>query len=402
MLVAPFAVALALAASGPTVATRPAVTGQLQEGKKLTATAGTWVGSGTITYAYQWYRCDAAGAHCNSIHGASKPTYTQVTKDVGRTVGLTVKATDRTGTTSAYSALVGLVALKTSVLVATSQPPVSGDPVVGQPLKVETATWSTVPKTFTYAWKRCNGNGRVCAPIAGATTDTYTVTNEDIGHVLVAAVTADGKQTVFSLGSGVGRAAPGPVLSAAPVVTGTPQQGKQLSAAPGTWSGSGTVTYAYQWYRCDAAGAHCSSIHGSTKPTYTQVATDVGKTIGLTVRATDSTGTSAGYAALTGLVAAASAKLVALTQPALTGTAKVGQVLSVSGGTWSPATTSFTYAWLRCNANGRVCTAIAGATAATYTLAAADSGHTIVATLTATVGTATQAVLTVASPLVTT
>jgi len=90
-LAAPLAVALALAASGPAVATRPAVTGQLQDGKKLSATAGTWVGSGTIAYAYQWYRCDAAGAHCNPIQGATKPTYTQVTKDVGRTVGLTVR-----------------------------------------------------------------------------------------------------------------------------------------------------------------------------------------------------------------------------------------------------------------------------------------------------------------------
>ena len=67
-------------------------------------------------------------------------------------------------------------------------------------------------------------------------------------------------------------------------------------------------------------------------------------------------------------------------------------------GTWSgTAPSTFAYAWLRCNANGRLCTAIAGATAAGYTLTADDAGHTLVATVTATAGTATQAVLTVAS-----
>ena len=70
-------------------------------------------------------------------------------------------------------------------------------------------------------------------------------------------------------------------------------------------------------------------------------------------------------------------------------------------GTWAgtPSTT-FTYTWLRCNANGRLCTAIPAATAASYTLTADDSGHTIVATQTAAAGTATQAVLTVASAVV--
>jgi len=70
----------------------------------------------------------------------------------------------------------------------------------------------------------------------------------------------------------------------------------------------------------------------------------------------------------------------------------------VTPGTWSgTAPETFTYAWLRCNENGRLCVAIAGATASAYTLTTDDSGHTLIATVTATVGTAAQAVLTVAS-----
>jgi hypothetical protein len=319
---------------------------------------------------------------------------------VGQTIGLTVRATDTTGTTAAYAPLAGLVAASGATPVATKQPPESGDPIVGQGLKVEAATWSATPAALTYKWLRCNANGRLCTVEPEPTTDTYSLAADDVGHVVIAAVTA-GKQTVLSLSAGVVRAAPGPVASGRPAVAGTLQQGSRLTASAGTWSGSGTITYAYQWYRCDANGAHCGSIHGSTKGTYTLVAADVGKTIGLTVRATDSTGTTPAYASLAGLVAAKSSTLAATAQPTLAGTATVGQALTVTPGTWSGSpSTTFAYAWLRCNANGRLCVAIVGATATSYTLTADDSTHTVIATVTATAGTTKQAVLTVASPVV--
>ena len=394
------ALGLAVLLGGPTSSSPPAVTGTLQQGAKLTATAGTWAAGGAITYAYQWYRCDPNGAHCSSIHGATKGRYTEVRKDVGQTIGLTVRASDKTGTTTAYAPLAGLVAAPGATPVATKQPPESGEPIVGQGLTAEAAAWTSVPAALKYAWLRCNANGRLCTAVAGATTNTYTLDADDAGHVLLAAVTA-GKQTVLSLSAGVVRTAPGPVPSGRPTVAGKLQQGSRLTATAGTWGGSGTITYAYQWYRCDANGAHCNSVHGATKGTYTLVAADVDKTIGLTVHATDSTGTTAAYASLAGLIAAKTATLAATAQPTLAGTAAAGQALTIAPGTWSGTPpTAFTYAWLRCNANGRLCVPIAGATAASYTLTADDSSHTIVATVAATVGTAVQAVLTVASSVV--
>jgi hypothetical protein len=394
------ALGLAVLLGGPTSSSPPAVTGTLQQGAKLTATAGTWAAGGAITYAYQWYRCDPNGAHCSSIHGATKGRYTEVRKDVGQTIGLTVRATDKTGTTTAYAPLAGLVAAPGATPVATKQPPESGEPIVGQGLTAEAAAWTSVPAALKYAWLRCNANGRLCTAVAGATTNTYTLDADDAGHVLLAAVTA-GKQTVLSLSAGVVRTAPGPVPSGRPTVAGKLQQGGRLTATAGTWGGSGTITYAYQWYRCDANGAHCNSVHGATKGTYTLVAADVDRTIGLTVHATDSTGTTAAYASLAGVIAAKTATLAATAQPTLAGTAAAGQALTIAPGTWSGTPpTAFTYAWLRCNANGRLCVPIAGASAASYTLTADDSSHTIVATVAATVGTAVQAVLTVASSVV--
>lgn len=352
------------------------MTGTLQQGKKLTATTGTWLGTRTITYAFQWYRCDPNVAHCSSIHGATKNTYTLVANDVGHTMALTVRATDSTGTTSGYAPAVGLVAAAAAKVTATAQPPLAGDPIVGASLTVQGAAASA-----GYAWLRCNANGRGCAAIAGETAGTYKLSADDVGHTIVATVTAS-KQTVLSSRSGVVRQSPGPVLTVGPTATGTLQQGKKLTAFPGTWRSGGAVTYAFQWYRCDARAAHCSSVHGATKATYTEVAKDVGHTIGLTVRATDSTGTTPAYASVAGVVAAVGA-VAATSQPGLDGTAAIGSTLKAQAATWTTTLAGVKYAWLRCNANGRACVAIPNETTDSYEPTSADSGHRLVATETA-------------------
>lgn len=66
------------------------------------------------------------------------------------------------------------------------------------------------------------------------------------------------------------------------------------------------------------------------------------------------------------------------TVPAATGTGTVGQTLSVTNGNWQYVPTSYAYQWLR---NGA---AIAGATAATHLLVAADSGTSVSCQVTAT------------------
>jgi hypothetical protein len=189
----------------------------------------------------------------------------------------------------------------------------------------------------------------------------------------------------------------GPLLRALPAVAGTSQQGKQLTGSTGAWSGSGVIAYAYQWYRCDAAGAHCTSVHGATRPTYKLVAKDVGQTLGFAVHATDATGTATAYASLVGPVGGADVTLVATAQPTIAGAAVQGKTLQASDGTWSRKPASLTYAWQRCNPNGRLCTPIAGATAATYAVAAADAGHALVALVQAQANGVAQASLSIAA-----
>jgi hypothetical protein len=387
-------------AKGPSMASAPIIAEVLQEGNPLTGSLGTWTGSGAIKYTYSWYRCDTSGAHCKTIHNARKPTYLQRPRDVGHTLGFAVHATDSTGRNTAYAPLLGPVAAANATLVSIGAPTVSGAAAPGQTLQVSSGSWNQAPTGFTYQWQRCSQFGRLCTPIAGATAPTYVPTADDSGHkllVVVHATAGDAAQDALSATTGVIASPPsaGPSNTGAPTVAGTAGQGSQLTGSAGTWTSAETINYTFNWFRCDAGGAHCLSIHGATKPTYTQGAKDVGHTLGFAVHAQDSAGTATGYASLVGPVAAANAPLAATGQPTISGTATVGQTLEASGGSWSQPPTALTYQWERCNPNGRLCTPIAGATAATYTVTAGDSTHTLLVAVTATLNTTQQSALSV-------
>jgi hypothetical protein len=82
-----------------------------------------------------------------------------------------------------------------------------------------------------------------------------------------------------------------PTDLAPPTVTGTPQQGQTLTAVAGTWSAA-DATFAYQWQKCDAAGANCVDISGATAQTYVVAPTDVAATLRVNVIATNRFGSS--------------------------------------------------------------------------------------------------------------
>ena len=87
-----------------------------------------------------------------------------------------------------------------------------------------------------------------------------------------------------------------------------------------------------------------------------------------------------------GLAFAANASAAApsnTTPPAVSGTAKAGQTLTVSNGSWAGSPTDYSYQWQRCTSSSS-CTNIADATSNTYAAADRDVGHTLRAVVTAT------------------
>ena len=93
----------------PTNTAAPTISGTPQVGQTLTATPGTWTSDTTPTYTYAWQRCDAQGANCAAISGATASTYTVQTADVDKTLRVVVTATNPTGSSSATATQTAVV-----------------------------------------------------------------------------------------------------------------------------------------------------------------------------------------------------------------------------------------------------------------------------------------------------
>jgi hypothetical protein len=97
------------AALSPALYAKPTISGVAQVGETLTALPGTW-SDPTATLADQWQRCDASGASCTDITGATSDTYTAVDADAGSTIRVEVTATNRFGATKGDSDVTAVVA----------------------------------------------------------------------------------------------------------------------------------------------------------------------------------------------------------------------------------------------------------------------------------------------------
>ncbi len=170
-------------------------------------------------------------------------------------------------------------------------PKIFGVARIGQVLSGDRGDWSNA-NSYAYSWLRCSGGGGNCNDINGANGTQYQLGAADDGHRIRFRVTAknsDGSTTANSPATAVVVAAGKPANTAAPVISGTPQEGSTLSGSNGTWTNSPSK-YGYAWLRCDNKGGSCATINGASKNTYVVTSGDVNTTIRFRVTATNSAG----------------------------------------------------------------------------------------------------------------
>ena len=382
----------------------PTISGTPQVGETLTAdTSGIADDDGleNVSFSYQWLAGDS------DISGATGSAYTLADADEGKTVTVRVSFTDDGGNDETLTSAA-------TDAVAGNEEPVAREDV---------AAWSA---TMTVEWVyRGYGYYSTDAKKAGSLSPasfkvdglTYTVKMvETQGWWMYIGVdlelpfdfvleldgarfaSGDASFASYSYGNiyrweGTGlswrdgdtvevrllrafedETAVNSTATGAPIISGTDQVGETLTADTSGIAdvdGLDNAAFTYQWLADNAA------IAGATGSTYTLADADEGKAIAVQVSFTDDAGNDETLAsAATDAVAAAPPENNEATgAPSISGTAQVGETLTVdtSGIADTDGLTSvtFSYQWLAGDSD------ISGATGSAYTLADADEGKTV-------------------------
>jgi len=244
-------------------------------------------------------------------------------------------------------------------------PSLSGTVAVGEEITCDPGTWQpSAGLAFDYAWL-VDG-----VTVPGETNTSYLVRLADNGKSLACQVTASGTGGTTSVSSAT---TPVPVVTPpantggvnAPRITGTVGIGNTVTCQPGTWSGSPTPDFFYDWLY------GTTPIAGATSSTYALSGTDAGKTIRCRVTAVNVAGSASRNSNPISLPAVP----VNTRAPALSSNqnpARPGSVLTCTSGTWTGAPT-YAYRWTR---NGATVVNFPNTTR-TYTVTTADLGASI-------------------------
>ena len=169
---------------------------------------------------------------------------------------------------------------------------------------------------------------------------------------------------------------PNNLATGTPTISGTAQVGETLTADTSgivDEDGLTNAVFSYQWLADDA------EIAGATGSTYTLADTDEGKTIKVRVSFTDNAGHEETLTSEPTVAVEARPNSPATGQPAIRGTALVGETLTVDASGIADDdgldNVAYSYQWI--SNDGSVDSEIGGATGSTYILASGDVGKTI-------------------------
>jgi hypothetical protein len=378
-----------VAPGSPTELEAPTITGVAERGETLLAHPGEW-GASEVKIGYQWESCNAQGAECQDVLGATGAEYQLGEGDVGTTLRVRILAGNEEASVTALSDPTAVVGTEAPTLTETFAPSVTGTVQSGEVLTADPGSWTGEGEvTYAYEWQRCSVDGSGCEAITGAHGESLALDSADLAsavRVLVTATDANGSLTEPTPVTQPVAAEDAPVIEEAPVVYGTTLEGQTLNATPGTWATEGApLTYTYQWERCEPDGGACQVIAGANASTHVLVGADVGSTLRVLATAHDHEGEAAAISPATATIAAVS--LTAVSAPSITGNTETGHPLSADVGIWTAlGPVAYAYQWERCDVAGEECTAISGAHGSSYTPGASDLGDSLRVTIEVTAG----------------
>lgn len=269
-----------------------------------------------------------------------------------------------TSPTPSASVSVSAPAAAVADLAGIAVPVIMGDPVVGGTLTSTGGEWDGAA-WLRYSWD-ANGETVLSESLPVGTPSTLQLDNSLAGATIHLSVVASVDQD----GPGIDAAAADVMVGSGTfgnvawtgLVGGTPKVGQAVSVPEPLWQGpfGMKALTSYQWYRGSSA------ISGATTRSYAAAAADSGQL--LSAKATLSLSGYEPLVLVSNQVKVAQGTFTAAPVPTLAGTARVGQIQTANAGNWAPTGAVLTYQWYRGTA------AIAGATAHSYTTAAADNG----------------------------
>ena len=288
-----------------------ALDGTAKVGETLTAMTGGIMdenGMSSSSFTYRWTRVNDDGTS-ETIAGETSQTCTLAEDDQRRRVRVTVSFLDDDGNAEELSVLSEEVTPEDNVFATGLT--LGGTAQVGETLTVETdgildGNGMSSP-SFAYRWTRVNDDG-TSETIAGATSQTYSLVEDDQGRRVRATVSfLDDDDNAEELGVLSGEILPEDNVPATGLaMSGRAMVGRTLTAETDgieDANGPNLSDFTYRWTRLDADGmSNPEDIAGATSRTYTPTEADAGRRLRVTVTFNDNDGNPEELSVLSGVV----------------------------------------------------------------------------------------------------
>ena len=230
-------------------------------------------------------------------------------------------------------------------------------PNLGSVTQITAGCYHTCAITTTAGTPVCwgdNGDGQTTIP-----PNLGSVTQISAGGYHTCAIRTDASAVCWGF-NGDGQTLVPPHNTTRPQITGSPKLGSSVAATTGAWDNSPTG-FTYAWSRCTTNNtlATCTTIAGADQSSYALSVDDDTRYLRVVVTAANASGSVAQHSYPVKVTRVRPANTV---RPTISGTPRVGSVLTATTGDWTNSPTGYAYAWQRCTTNNAFasCTPIAG------------------------------------------